>query len=202
MKTSLFNSLLVASLLVFAVGCGKENKKSSGVAYPSLYNQGLTANNQAVVQKLTTWYNSNQEGSGLLGAMTIKKTQYVLNNAQNCTQKTFLGIPYQYCSYSNTQPAGTELSSVTASLFQDGIAINARGNTELNNVFNGVNGTLIGAADLSASASQLDFLQADGTIVSYVIDRNYHSGLNPVKKSTISQGVKTEVVTTAQRIIL
>lgn len=199
MKTSLFNSLLVASLLVFAVGCGKESKKSSGVAYPSLYNQGLSVTNQQAVANVTAWYNGVQEGTGLLGAVTIKKTQYVINNAQNCVEKKFLGIPYQYCTYSNTQPTGTELSSTVANLYQDGIAINARGNTELNGVFNGSNGTLINAVE-SGSIAQLDFLRTDGTMVSFIIDRNYHSGLNPVKKSVMSQGVKTDIVTTAQRI--
>jgi hypothetical protein len=201
MKTSLFNSLLVASLLVFAVGCGKESKKSSGVAYPSLYNQGLTANNQQTVANVTNWFNGAQEGTRLMGPVTIKKIQLAANSGQNCTQKTFLGIPYQYCTYSSTSNQGTELSSVTASLFQDGIAINAKGNTELNNVFNGSQGTLINATE-SGMVAQLDFLQADGTIISYIIDRSYHSRLNPVKKSVISQGVKTEVITTATPIII
>ncbi len=200
MKTTFFNSLLCASLLVFAVGCGKEKSKSKGQQYTNLYNQGLTANNQAVVQKLTNWFNSSQEGAGFLGAMTIKKTQYVYNNAQNCVEKKFLGIPYQYCSYSNSAPQGTEVSSSTATLYQDGIIINARGNAELNNLFNGSHGTLIGASDISQTASQLDFLSADGKVVSFVIDTNYHSGLNPVKKSTVALGVKTDIITTATRL--
>lgn len=199
MKTSLFNSLLVASLLVFAVGCGKDSKKSNGVAYPSLYNQGLSTNNQQVVANITNWFNGAQEGPALLGAITIKKIQLPSNSGQNCTQKSFLGIPYQFCSYTTNTSQGTELSSTVANLFQDGIAINAKGNTELNSVFNGSNGTLINAVEQGLIA-QLDFLRPDGTIVSFVIDRNYHSGLNPVKKSTISQGVKTEIITNAQRL--
>lgn len=201
MKTTFFNSLLCASLLVFAVGCGKEKSKSKGQQYANLYNQGLTANNQQVVANVTNWFNGAQEGTGLLGAMTIKKTQYTSSNAQNCVEKKFLGIPYQYCTYNSGSQTGTELSSTTANLFQDGVIINAKGNTELNNIFNGSNGTLINAVE-QGSVAQLDFLRADGSIVSFVIDRNYHSGLNPVKKSTVVQGVKTDIVTTAQRIIL
>ena len=199
MKTSQFNSLLCASLLVLAVGCGKENKKSNGLAYPSLYNQGLSTNNQASVQNVTNWFNGAQEGSALLGTVTIKKIQLPTSNGQNCVEKKFLGIPYQYCTYSNTTSQGTELSSTVATLLQDGRAINAKGNTELNNVFNGSNGTLINATEQGLVA-ELDFLKADGSIVSYTIDRNYHSGLNPVRRSTIVQGVRTDVITTAQRV--
>ncbi len=196
MKTSLFNSLLVASLLVFAVGCGKDSKKSNGVAYPSLYNQGLSANNQQAVANITSWFNGAQEGQALLGTVTIKKIQLPTSSGQNCVEKKFLGIPYQYCTYSSTTSQGTELSSTVASLFQDGRAINSKGNIELNNVFNGSNGTLINAIEQGLVA-QLDFLRADGSIVSYTIDRNFHSGLNPVKTSTIVQGVRTDVITSA-----
>lgn len=201
---SLFSSLLCASLLIFTVGCGKENKSGGGVAvnpYQNLYNSGLSSNSQAVLQKVTNWYNGATEGQAMLGVVNITKTKYDYNTAPNCEQKTFLGIPYTYCTYSNTSSSGTVVSTQSGvNLVQDGNLISAKGNAELNGIFSGASGTLIDAIDLSSSVSNLVFLRNDGVIVSYLIDRNYHSLLNPVKKTETSQASKSDIVVTAQKI--
>lgn len=204
MKTSLFSSILCASLLVFAVGCGKENKSggSRSGAYNNLYNQGLSQTNQQVLQKNVNWFNARTEGLALQGLVNITRTPYTFNTAPNCEEKKFLGIPYQYCSYNSSGTPGTAVVQNNVQLFQDNRAINAKGNTELNAIFSGASGTLVSAIDLSSTASKLDFLRADGTIVSFVIDRSYHSLLNPVKKTETSQAQKVETIVTAQRVTL
>lgn len=197
MKSSFFNSIILASILVFSVGCGKSSKSSGSNtgAYTNLYNPGLTQTSQQVLEKNTAWFNAAAEGQMITGTRTVIKTQYSANTTPTCTNRTFLGIPYTSCTYSSGSSSGTELSRSTQYLFQDGRAISAKGNAELNAIFSGTHGTLINAIDTGAYSSQMDFLRGDGTIVSFIIDRNYHSLLNPVRKSEISQSTKLDIIT-------
>ncbi len=195
---SLFNGILFASILAFSASCGKDGKSSgsnNGI-YGNLYNAGLTQTSQQVLEKNTAWFNAATEGLMITGTRTVVRTQYTSNTTPTCVDKKFLGIPYRSCTYSSGSSSGTELSRSTQYLFQDGRAINAKANADLNAIFSGANGTLVSAIDLSQSASQLDFLRPDGTIVSFVIDRSYHSLLNPVRKSEISQSSKIDIITT------
>ena len=212
MKPSLFKSIVCASILVFAIGCGKDNKsgKSNGYVnqypnlynqYPNLYNQGLNQNQQTVLAKLTSWFNSPTEGTRVLGPVTIKKIRYVTNSSQNCIQKEFLGIPYQHCTYDNAAPQGTEVSSTPKVLVSDSQIINAKGNVGLNEIFAGSVGTLISATDLTSTVSRLDFLNQTGEIVSYIIDTSFHSALNPISKTVTSSTRKVEIRTSVQGIL-
>lgn len=194
MKSSLFKSMLCASILVFAVGCGKENKSGGGNRYSNLYNAGLTQTSQQVLQRAANWYNSTAEGVPQWGELTIIKTQRVYNTQPTCETKKFLGIPYQYCKLNGT-PTTTELSRVDTMIVQDGKKISQKGNIELNNIFNGTNGTLVSAIDVPGGF-KLDFLRNDGKMVSYVINTGFHSSLNPVAKVESSQTQVIEIVTT------
>lgn len=199
---SLLNAVVCASLLAFAVGCGKENSSGNKNAFANLYNQGLSMTSQQSLQKIQNWYKGNIEGQGLIGVVNITKTKYDYNTAPNCEQKKFLGIPYQLCTYSSSSSSGTIVSqqSNVDLRINNNVAISSKGNQELNAIFSGASGTLLNAVDVSPSASQLDFLRSDGVIVTYIIDRNYHSALNPVKKSESSQSSKSDIIVTAQRI--
>lgn len=198
---SLMNGLLFASLLVFSVGCGKENKSGGGNRYANLYNAGLSQTSQEAMKKVQAWYQGNVEGQAITGIVNITKTKYDYSSAQDCQQKTFLGIPYTYCTYGGSSQQGTIVSQQSnVNLYLNNSAISSKGNQELNTIFSGQSGTLLNAVDLSQTATQLDFLRGDGVIVSYIIDRNYHSLLNPVKKTETSQMSKSDIIVTAQRI--
>lgn len=193
MKSSLFSSILCASLLVFAVGCGKENKSGGGgSSYSNLSNSGLTQTSQQVLQKNLDWFNSTVEGySGTNNVVYVTKTSKVYPNGPTCEQKKFLGIPYQYCTYSSNPTSSQTVYQGFLTLVSNGGAISSKGNTELNNVFNGSQGTLISAIDVSATASQLDFVNSTGNIVSFIIDRGLHSTANPVVKIVTDSSSKT-----------
>jgi hypothetical protein len=202
----LLNCVLGLTLITFA-GCGKDNnsgKKSSRnqFNFANLINPGIPANGQAVVQKLGSWYSGSSEAQvGQAG--TLSRIRYNYSSSQTCTQKSFLGIPYQYCTSSGSNQQGQIVSQQTVALTQDGRAINTKGNTELNAIFSGEAGTLLSAVDVPAygqSVSQLDFLRSDGTIVSYLIDRGAHSQLNPVRKSESSQSGRIDEVVQFHRI--
>ena len=195
---SLLTSFLCASFLVLAVGCGKDNKSGGNNSYTSLYNTGLSNDSRMVLDRLTAWHQGVNEGTAAMGDRLVVKKEYVFNiqPQQVCEQKKILGIPYTLCKYSSSPAEEREISNGRVALLQDGRKIADKGNTELNNIFNGSQGTLVSAMDVSAMSSELTFVRTDGTSVTYVIHRGYHSLVNPVKKSETSSSIRRDTIVT------
>lgn len=191
MKTSLFNSILCASLLVFAVGCGKNSsggKKNYGINY-----NNLNQSSQQLITNLNSWYNGKTEGNRALGLMKVEKMQVTANNNQNCDSLDLglFEIPYCTYSYSSNSGSGTSISNVQMTLVNnDNIAIKDRNNAELNSIFNGTAGQILQATSVGTQAVRVDVLNGQ-VITSYIIDMSYHSMLNPVVKTVGSQSPVT-----------
>jgi hypothetical protein len=206
MKSSIFKTMLCASLLVFAVGCGKDSKSGGGGSGAGTYwngynnpNSGLTTSNQQALTNLAAWYNSSIEGAAISGVVIKKKIQYTSGSAQqNCVEKKFLGIPYMYCNSStSTSGNGTVISEETINLMTNTVAINAKSNPELQALFGTTLGTLISATQ-QGNVFKLDFLRtADNVVVSYTVDKSYHSLLNPVMKVERSQNQQIQTIVQA-----
>lgn len=191
---SLLNGLLCASLLVFVVGCGKDNKSGGGNGglppFANNFQSGtLDQTSQQVLTSLSNWYQGNVEGSRALGLMRIEKVRINSSSSQNCDEIDLKLFSIPYCTYtsSSSSSGGTVVSTQELNLVQDGVQISQRGNPELNALFNGSAGTVIGASNIGGSLSRIDVLQ-NNIIVSYIIDRNYHSLLNPIQKFSNSFG--------------
>jgi hypothetical protein len=197
MKLNL-NALICALFLAFVIGCGKDNSTGTNKTNVNLNNSNLSASSQQSLQKVINWYQGSQEGQGLTGVVNITKTKYESANS-NCVQKTVLGISYQDCSSNQSQAQGFIVSQQpNVNLIQDGKTISSKGNQDLNALFSGADGTLISVVDVSSTASQLNFIRSDGVLVTYIIDTNYHSSLNPLKKTESSQTSKFDIIVTAQ----
>lgn len=193
MKT-LLHGVLFGLLILGAVGCGKDNSSGNKNSYTSLYNNGLSIDNRQVLDKLRVWYDGVTEGQLVTGLRTVVRTEQIFNTTPNCVQKKFLGIPYTYCTYDGSPTSQNEISRTPVNLVQDGRRLNAKGNSELGGIFNGSNGTLVNAVDVSATRSELTFLNSNGLVVTFTIDRNVHSLANPIKKSETSQNSRKDVV--------
>lgn len=194
MKT-LLHGVLFGLLILGAVGCGKDNSSgNSNNRYTSLYNNGLSIDNRQVIDKVRAWYDGVAEGQLVTGLRTVVRTELTYNTAPNCVEKKFLGIPYTYCTYDGSATSQNEISRNVVNLVQDGRALNAKGNTELASIFNGSQGTLVNAIDVSPTRSELTFLNSNGSVVTFTIDRNVHSLANPIKKSQTSQNSRKDVV--------
>lgn len=195
MKASLFNSILCASLLVFAVGCGKS--KSGGGGNKSLPYYGNNLTSQQLQTNLNNWYNGRTEGRRALGYMKIEKRQ---QNNQNCDTIDIFGLEIPYCtfSYSSSSNSGTVVGTpenVTL-VHNDNIAIKDRGNAELDSIFNGSAGQIAQVTSVGAQAVRVDVVSGN-SMTSYIIDMNYHSKLNPVVKTVSSQSGAVSTFTKA-----
>lgn len=193
MKTLLYG-VLFGLLILGAIGCGKDNSSgNSNNRYTSLYNNGLSIDNRQVIDKVRAWYDGVNEGQMVTGLRTVVRTEYTYNTAPNCVEKKFLGIPYTYCTYDGSPTSQNEISRNVVNLVQDGRRLNAKGNAELASIFNGSQGTLVNAIDISPTRSELTFLNSNGVVVTFTIDRNVHSLANPIKKSQTSQNSRKDV---------
>src|SRR5262245_12539542 len=80
MKSSLFNGILCASLLVFAVGCGKDSGGSKNPNYSMnpVINPYMSSNGQSALNNLRKWY-AAAESTSTLGfrGTYIKKTEAI-----------------------------------------------------------------------------------------------------------------------------
>lgn len=195
MKANLFNSILCASLLVFAVGCGK-SKSSGGSRSLPYYGNNLTS--QQLQTNLNNWYNGKTEGNRALGYMKVEKRQ---QNNQNCDSIDVFGlfdIPYCTYSYNSSSNSGT-LVGVAENLtlvHNDGISIKDRGNAELDSLFNGTAGQIVQVTSAGQQAVRVDVVSGN-SMTSYIIDMSYHSKLNPVVKTVSSQSGAVSTFTKA-----
>lgn len=190
----LLNGLICTSLLILAVGCGKDNVSSGGSSSNPIYYDPsqLTQTSQQAMTALSNWYNGTTEGTRALGLVKIQKIQSTQNSNQNCSELDLkiISVPYCYSSYSSNSGSGSVISEYQATLVQDGARISSRNNPELQSIFSGAAGKIVQASTLGNNIMRVDVFK-DNVLTSYIIDRNYHSLLNPVQKFTNTQSPVT-----------
>ena len=221
MKTSLLNSLICASLLAFAVGCGKDNSSSSKGTSQSGVNTlinnsaSLSQQSQQALKDLDAWDKGTKEGTAITGTkVNISRLKFISSSANsNCSTNNisggtlgdildFVGFnEYQICtgSSSSNQQGETVFTKNGVNLRTGNTtAINKKSNTELTKLMSGGYGKVIQAA-ASGSTIQLTIVKADKvSTITFLVDKNYHSQLNPVVKveSSNAQGAPSQVIET------
>lgn len=211
MKTSLFNSLLVASLLVFAVGCGKEKSKSgNGVGYINPYiNPAMPVSGQTALANLKAWYAAaDTQNIGFRGTY-IKETKSVGNfNFSFQGSFCFFGLG-SGCNQTPPTPTHCFIASSPGSTsYGTGTATGAlltQCTITQSNVTKATNVELTAA--VNGPGLQLIDVQQQGNVYYlvyssdgynpqkiYTIDTNLHSILNPVQVQTISSGNVSQTI--------
>lgn len=187
---SLFNGLVCMSLLAFAGGCGKDNSSGGSKKYKSgLTNNSkyLNTSSKQVIETLNRWYKGRTDATNIQGVIKVDKVQLGSNTntqAPECDELDLglFSIPYCYYSGSVGQVAGTVLSTKSVAIYPNSEYIYKKGNSELNNIFNGSSGQVVQAVSQGNKVYRL-FLQKNNVVTTYTLDLNYHSSLNPVEKS-------------------
>lgn len=193
MKSTLLNSIICASLLVFAIGCGKDKGGGSNSYINPYVNPGQI--NQQELDKVRNWYNGNVEGTlpRNFGAVNATKTVKTYNTQQSCEEKKFLGIPFQVCRFDGTPSVSTSNFTVNI-LLQDSTPIKNKGNVELNEALNANGKSLLEVRYIDASRTQLTYLLSTGEVVIYGINRSVNSQLNPEFKRVTSQAQQIDTL--------
>ena len=183
---SLLSNLLCASLLFFAVGCGKDKGGSGGSSSSNLLNPGLDITSQQLIKRATDWYNGTLEGAPRsVGSYNAEKAVYTYSTTQVCEDKTFWKIKYRECKYNGTPEIVR--TPITVYINADGKAIKDKGNAELNAIFSGSLGTIVEAKPVG-SGIQLKIVKNDGlgSVLYYGINPSKHSSLNPEFKQEVT----------------
>jgi hypothetical protein len=167
MKLSLFKGVLLATMIVAAVGCGKDSKPSNSNGYYSNLTGTITSGAQAQTN-LQSYLSSVETNQNIYGPVQVSKVRY------SCQSKDLFGInflPYQSCSSSN-------LPVQTVMVAQG--QIRSQINPALATVLTPPAGyTLL---NINQSGNIVVIQHAMGTEVYEVtIDMNRHSAVNPVQ---------------------
>lgn len=189
MKTSLFHGLLCASLIVFAVGCGKENKSGGEAASPvNPYTGSVPAASQSALKNFQDWYNSSTEGS-YPGIGQKIETRIVQNYSRTdgCETKPITIFGYNiteinYCFSNSTSVSNQETDRVVNVLVSQ---VKSQ-NTKLAQAYAGsgmtlANATSLGQSRYGGTIYQLEYSKSNGHRVVYIIDTGVNSAFNPVQ---------------------
>lgn len=177
---SLFNGLLCASLLVFAVGCGKENKsgKKNGYAIWDMYGQGGVA-----VQNLQQWYQSAETTQQNMGGMRTETRKVEIYNPNGgCSTKTFLGfIDFNVCLSSNAIQSSNNVQTQVAPIPYGQPRSSV---PRLAEVFNpGAGMAVANINQLGGSVYEIVvYNSTNGNSIKYKIDTALNAAFNPVEK--------------------
>jgi hypothetical protein len=190
MKSSLFKGLLLASVLVVSVGCGKESKSkgTTAVAYnpydtTNPYYQDPTVATQAAMANANAWYAATAETVSTIGQRIEQRVSYVYSGP-NCSTKSYAGgfINFEFCKQSSATPTYT---SRTVNVLQSNVKSQ---NPKLAAAFTPPAGsTLYSASEtnsvfsLTGRVFVLTYAKPNGHGMQYVIDTGLNSAFNPVK---------------------
>jgi hypothetical protein len=174
-------NVLLASMMIFAVSCGKDSKKKNNNSYPFFNNLQTPVQSSA---NLTQYLDGNETKTNLIGAVNVVKQRY------SCSTKDFLGIdflPYEKCSY----------SQISNQLYaQPGIPRKTL-NPALAEILVPANGYTLGAVMQYGSIVTVDHVLNNGSTIEtiqYTIDLNRHAASNPViKKDTAAKRIDTVI---------
>lgn len=189
MKASIFKILLCASLAVFAVGCGKDNKSSGGsggVVNTNPYTGTVPAASQQALKNFQAWYSNKTEGQFPgIGQKTEFRRITTYSQTDGCEQKpiSIFGVDLgnlNYCFNSSSQSSSKD-SSRTVNVLANQTKSQ---NTKLAAAYSGAGMKL---ANVSQGRSQfgtyyqLEYVKTNGHRVVYTIDTGIHSAFNPVQ---------------------
>ncbi len=192
MKLTLFmNVLLISTLSLLAVGCGKDKKKSSSNNDQYYYNPYVTGQQPSAIgaaaqAALQNYINAVETNNSLLGAVNVVKSRY------SCRTKDFLGIsflPVNLCSYSQIS------SQVYAT---PGVARGVM-NPALNSLLVPSNGYSLGNIVQYGNIVQVEHVLPGATIetIQYTVELNRHAVSNPtIIKDTAAQRIDSVVYPT------
>lgn len=186
MKLSLIGNVLLASMMIFAVSCGKDSKKKKNPYY-NYYNpyvsQVPTANGQTAINNLTSYVNAQETNQSLIGPVNVVKQRY------SCESKDFLGIdflPYDYCTYKQVS---------TQVYAQPGVSRSAM-NPVLATLLTPSNGYTLGAVVQYGNIIKVDHVLNGATIetIQYTVELNRHAVSNPtIVKDTAQKRIDTVI---------
>lgn len=193
MKATLFRSIICAALIVFAVGCGKDNKSSGGGNVgqipnpnPNPYTGQIPAESQAALTNFQNWYNSQTEGTYPgLGQKIETRTIDNYSQTDGCESQpiSFFGrklLDLNYClntsSKQNSQNVDRTINVVAGSAKSQ--------NSKLVEAYSGAGMTLANVLQGQSQFGtyyQLEYVKTNGHRVVYTIDTGIHSSFNPVQ---------------------
>lgn len=186
MKTSLIRSFVCASLIVFAVGCGKDNKSSGGGSYTNPYTGTVPAESQAALANFQNWYNSaNEGGFPGLGQRIETRTIRTFGQTDGCESKPIkvFGVTIMdlnYCLNKSSQLNEQRFDRVVNIVADSAKSQNAK----LVEAFNGGGMTLANVLQGQSQYGvyfQLEYVKANGHRKVFTIDTGIHSSINPVQ---------------------
>lgn len=172
---SLFNGLVCASLLVFAVGCGKDNKSGSkgGVPLWNLYSSPVSTN-------LQQWYQAAEQIPTMGVRNEVRKVDIMAAN-NGCSQKTYLGFINITSCFSGNAVEST--SNITNQIVPIPVGQPRSSVGRLAAVFNPAAGTAVSnITNIGGSVYQIDvYNQTSGHSIRYKIDTALNAAFNPVE---------------------
>lgn len=174
---SLFNGLLCASLLVFAVGCGKDNKsgsKGGGQPLWNLYSSPSSTN-------LQQWYQSPESTQLPVRLMSESRRVLTYNANGGCSVKTVLGfIDINVCLSNNAIASDTTVSNNVTPIAQGQPRSSV---ARLAAVFNPAAGTVVeNISNNGGSVYEIKvYNQTTGHSIFYKIDTALNAAFNPVE---------------------
>ncbi len=187
MKLSLLSNVLLASMMVFAVSCGKDAKKKNNNPYHNYYNpyvtQVPTAQGATAIANLNSYVDAIESNNSLIGPVNVVKQRY------SCETKDFLGInflPYEKCTYTQVQ------NQVYA---QPGVARSAM-NPILATILTPSNGYTLGNVIQYGNVIKVDHVLQGATIetIQYTVELNRHAVSNPtIMKDTAAKRIDTVI---------
>jgi len=190
MKTTLIRSIVCASLIVFAIGCGKDNKSSGGgggpIPNPNPYTGQIPAESQGALTNFQNWYSSQTEGSYPgLGQKIETRMIHSYSQTDGCESQpiSLFGkklLDLNYClntsSKQNSQNVERPINVVAGSAKSQ--------NSKLLEAYSGAGMTLANVLQGQSQFGtyyQLEYVKTNGHRVVYTIDTGIHSSFNPVQ---------------------
>jgi hypothetical protein len=172
MKLSLLSNVLLASMMVFAVSCGKDSKKKSNNPYYGFYNPmmgGQVITGQTAKNNLNTYVNA-VEPKVIYSQIIIKKKSW------SCSTRDFLGInflPYEKCS-------STDLPDFRGYAQQGQTRVTI--NSFLGELLTPAAGYTLGNVYQQGPYIFVDHVSSNGyDTVQYAVDTNQHAHVNPIQ---------------------
>lgn len=186
---SLMNGLLCASLLL-AIACGKDGGGGSSSSSNQLK---IPSGSTAAVTAVKNWYNGTVEGYPQLGVVNTSKRTSTYNTQPSCENKELFGIPYQLCTHNGSPSVSNEALQVM--IVQSNQKIRNKSNPELQALINATSDltkNVVEAIQVGQSQYQIKVL-INGQVITYGINTQRNSALNPEFKSVSTQTQRIDV---------
>jgi hypothetical protein len=197
---SILMKVLCFALVVFALGCGKDNK--SGGSNPQTNPFSGNLGNGTAEANFKSWYLSNTEGPMPgIGSKSETRTIKTYSQTDGCELKpiNIFGINLgniNYC-FSGSGPSSTETVRRTVNVLP---STNKSTNSVLAGAYTGAGMRLIKITEDKSFYGKVFFIEyakTNGHRVLYKVDTGIHSAFNPIEISD-SEEKTVETVTTIQ----